>query len=52
MNDITYVIRYCSNLITNTYLSFGQFHFSILQIMISLAAVGIIGTFIHKIFSD
>ena len=52
MNDITYVIRYCGNLISNTYLSFGQFHFSILEIMICFAAVAIIGSFIHKIFSN
>lgn len=52
MNDIIYVIKYCGNLITNTYLTFGQWHFSILHIFISLAAIAIVSAFLNRFFTQ
>lgn len=51
MNELIAVIKFCGDLITNTYLTFGQYHFSILEIFVSLAAIVIVGYGINKIFS-
>lgn len=52
MNDILKIIRFCANLVTNTYLNFGNFRFSLLSIMVSLAAISLVSWFLHKMFAD
>lgn len=51
MRDIIYVIKFCGNLITSTYLTFGQWRFSILHIFVCFAAIVIISSFVKRIFS-
>ena len=52
MNDLKYIITYTANLLNNTYLTFSPYRFSLMSIMIGLAALGLITFFVRKLFVD
>lgn len=52
MNDIKYIINFTYNLLNTTYLTFNPFRFSLMSVLIGLAAIGLISFFIRKFFVE
>ena len=52
MSDIRYIINYTYTMLNNTYLSFSPFRFSLMSVLIGLAAIGLISFFIRKFFVE
>jgi hypothetical protein len=54
MSDIRYIINYTYTLLNNTYLSFSPFRFSLMSVLIGLAAerIVLISFFIRKFFVE
>lgn len=50
MDSIFYVIDYVYNLASSTVLTFGNISFSLFSIWICMGALGIVATFVYKVF--